>query len=1002
MDKFSTIWQRLTTPSGYLEPPHRQRAQHLASLVLGFLVIGSLLSLVQLATLEDPQTRFFRISGSLLTILLLFISYRLSRTRFYLAGAVTFILFLDLMISYSARSMNVQQTTGAATLMIIFLIPILLGVMFLPFRYSALATLLHLALVVLLSVSVLDLSLRQASSSLLVPLSFVVALFYFFVHERIGQEHERQAELREHAEHLHLSHLLLEKRVQERTAELQTTNESLQQQILERIQAEQALRESESRFRIISELVSDFAYVYARAPNGGFVNEWRTDAFKHITGYDFDEAWPKRSYFALPVHPRHEFLAQEHMRTLLSGQVALGEWSLLTREGQLRWVQVIDRPILNEAGQVVRIYGSAQDITRRKEAEELLRQRNRELATMNSVTGTASQTLELSLLLSTLQQQLYQALHIPGGGIVLYDEMARTFEMQHSWGPAGAVWRLLPFATHCEPAIRQQTVVYDPDLWPLLAVDKALAETTWPGWKSHLCVPLVASHEVKGALRVLSQGEPFSDEQVTFFTNLGQQVGIAIQNAQLYEQVLSGRERLRRLAQQVVAAQENERQTMSRELHDEAGQTLTALKFHLAMIRDDLPLPTAPNSGAATIHRHLDDAVALVEQTMTRVRALAHGLRPEILDDLGLHAALSDLCRDFAGHTQLKVDYAGLRPPPLSSEAEISLYRFVQEGLTNVVKHAEATEVKVRLRHDGRTVYLTVTDNGRGMPRATALLGSEGGMGLAGMQERLALVNGSLEIVSQPGQGTQLEAQVPLPPHQAGQQTVSGSQEETRPGLIRVVLAEDHHVVRAAVAQWLNKEPDIRVVGEVTEGGTLLAAVLDLQPDLLIMDAQMPNHKVVEATISLLSHLPDLRILILTAYDRREYLVGLLNAGIHGYVLKDDAPETLVQAIRAVAGGGQWLSPRLMPLLTDPAGSTPTEPLAQLTGREMDILRLMVEGSSNEQIAQALTLAPQTVRNHARNLYGKLGVSSRLEAVLYAMSHGLAPLSGPAGDEPTS
>ena len=1000
MDKFSTTWQRLTAPSGSLEPPHRQRAQHLASLVLGFLVIGSLLSLVQLAALEDPQTRFFRVSGSLLTILLLFISYQLSRTRFYVAGAVTFILFLDLMISYSARSMNAQQTTGAATLMIIFLIPILLGVMFLPYRYSVLATLLHLALVVLLSVSVLDLSLRQASSSLLVPLGFVVALFYFFVHERIGHERERQAELREHAAQLRQSHLLLEERVKERTAELRMTNESLQRQILERTQAEHALRESESRFRTISELVSDFAYVYARAPNGSFANEWRTDAFQHITGYDFEEAWPKRSYFALPFHPRHEFVARQHMQTLLSGQVAVSEWCLLTREGLTRWVQVIDRPILDEAGQVVRIYGSAQDITRRKEAEDLLRQRNRELATMNSVTGAASQTLEMSLLLSTLQQQLYQVLYVPGGGIVLYDETARAFEMQLSWGPAGAVWRLLPFATHCEPAIRQQAVVYDPDLWPLLAADKALTETTWPGWKSHLCVPLVAGHEVKGALRVLSQGEPFSDEQVTFFTNLGQQVGIAIQNAQLYEQVISGRERLRRLAQQVVAAQENERQTMSRELHDEAGQTLTALKFHLAMIRDDLPVPTGPNAEAATIHRHLDDAVALVEQTMSRVRALAHGLRPQVLDSLGLHAALSDLCREFTGHTQLEVDYAGLRPPPLSSEAEISLYRFVQEGLTNVVKHAEATQVKVRLRHDGQAVYLTITDNGRGMPRATALLGSEGGMGLAGMQERLALVNGSLEIVSQPGQGTHLKAQVPLPPRQ-GRLTPGGSQAET-PGLIRIVLAEDHHVVRAAVAQWLNKEPDIRVVGEVTEGGTLLAAVLDLQPDLLIMDAQMPNHKVVEATSALLSRLPDLRILILTAYDRREYLVSLLNAGIHGYVLKDDAPETLVQAIRAVVGGGQWLSPRLMPLLTDPAGSTPAEPLAQLTGREMDILRLLVEGSSNEQIAQALMLAPQTVRNHARNLYGKLGVSSRLEAVLYAMNHGLAPLSGPAGDDPTT
>ena len=206
---------------------------------------------------------------------------------------------------------------------------------------------------------------------------------------------------------------------------------------------------------------------------------------------------------------------------------------------------------------------------------------------------------------------------------------------------------------------------------------------------------------------------------------------------------------------------------------------------------------------------------------------------------------------------------------------------------------------------------------------------------------------------------------------------------------IRVVLAEDHHVVRTAVAALLSKEPDIEVVGEVADGKSLIATVARIQPDILVMDAQMPNHKPVEATRALHETHPDLGIVVLSAYDLPEYVVGLLKAGADGYVLKDDPSDMLLRAIRAVADEEEWVSPRVAAVLVDSVRSGAGDSSAKLTDRELDVLRLMAHGHKNSDIARELVITKQTVKNHVTNIFRKLGVETRVEAVLYAISNGL-------------
>ncbi len=182
---------------------------------------------------------------------------------------------------------------------------------------------------------------------------------------------------------------------------------------------------------------------------------------------------------------------------------------------------------------------------------------------------------------------------------------------------------------------------------------------------------------------------------------------------------------------------------------------MTALKINLDMIRASFP----PEQGE--VQQKLAEAVDTTDQTMEQIRRLAHGLHPPVLDKFGLGPAIEGLCDDFSGKTHLDI-HAHLDPlPSLDDQMAISLYRVLQEALTNVVKHAEATMVEVALIHDGEFIELSVRDDGQGFVPAVERAISPSGMGLAGMQERVELVGGELRLRSTPGLGTRIMVRVP-------------------------------------------------------------------------------------------------------------------------------------------------------------------------------------------------------------------------------------------------
>ncbi len=208
---------------------------------------------------------------------------------------------------------------------------------------------------------------------------------------------------------------------------------------------------------------------------------------------------------------------------------------------------------------------------------------------------------------------------------------------------------------------------------------------------------------------------------------------------------------------------------------------------------------------------------------------------------------------------------------------------------------------------------------------------------------------------------------------------------------VRVVIVDDHPIVRAGMRMVLDGVPGIQIVGEGTNGQDALRQVAELHPDVLVLDVNLPDISGLEVTRRLHAQGTATAVLILTVRNDSQMVFDLLQAGAAGYVLKDDTLETLGSALQAVANGEIWLSSRITEQVIQRAlgeAKAPSKPSPGLTPREMEVLRLLALGLDNEAIAQNLTLTMRTVQNHVSTIYGKLGVNSRAEAILYAIRRG--------------
>ncbi len=215
--------------------------------------------------------------------------------------------------------------------------------------------------------------------------------------------------------------------------------------------------------------------------------------------------------------------------------------------------------------------------------------------------------------------------------------------------------------------------------------------------------------------------------------------------------------------------------------------------------------------------------------------------------------------------------------------------------------------------------------------------------------------------------------------------------------ITRILLVDDHQIMREGLMSLMANEPDLEVVGDASDGRQAVQLAKRLKPDLVVMDISMPGLSGIEATRQILEELDRARVLALSMHADPRFVAGALEAGAHGYMIKDCTSQELLECIRTVAGGGTYLSPQVAEVVVKGfvrrlGEETGTPPASVLTPREREVLQLLVEGHAAKAIAERIHLGVKTVETHRRNIMEKLGLKSMVDLIKYAMREGVVSL----------
>jgi PAS domain S-box-containing protein len=521
---------------------------------------------------------------------------------------------------------------------------------------------------------------------------------------------------------------------------------------------DEMLKEEDDRFRQLVELSPDAVGIQSE-DQIIYMNSAGLDLFG---ASDLNDLIGKSVWDFVPADTKGIVLSRFKQMREEGKEAPLVELELLRLDGKKVDVEVTAIPF-SYAGKPA-IQAIFRDLTSRKRVEKEIRQRNVELAALNAIASTVSQSLNLQKILNGALDDVLQ-LEVLGGevhGLVfLLNEMTGELTLAAQTGiPEDHPCLESPPALGeclCGLAIERGRVVISEDCWK----DERHSRS-WPTMLPHkdICIPLTVRGKVLGGMNIrLPMKKDITENVTQLLTSVGGQISGAIENAQLFEAVDLHRERLRVLGARLAEAEETERKQLSRELHDQVGQNLTALGINLNILKSQLP----PND-ADRMLTTLDESMALVEQTAERIRDVMADLRPPMLDDYGLVATLRWFGEQYASRTELSITIFGEEPSPrLESPAENALFRVVTEALTNVTKHAAATQVIVSVECTEEVLRLVITDNGVGFDSTIPQEpGEDYGWGLITMAERIESVGGRLWIESLPAHdGTKVYAVVP-------------------------------------------------------------------------------------------------------------------------------------------------------------------------------------------------------------------------------------------------
>lgn len=603
-------------------------------------------------------------------------------------------------------------------------------------------------------------------------------------------------------------------------------------------------------------------------------------------------------------------------------------------------------------GQFVTVF---EDITERKHAEGALRASESRFKLLSDTAGRLLATEDPQGLVNELCTEVMVHLDCQVFFNFLVDETADRLHLNaYSGIPEQEADRIerLDFGTSvCGCAARERQRIVLEDI--LHKVDERAELVKSYGIQAFCCHPLMVQGRLIGTLSFGTRNRPqFSSEDLELTQTVSNQVALAMQRIQsqqalrhanevleekvrqrtaaledsvgtLQEEILQrkrAQEELRRvneklniraaqlraLAGELTMAEQKERKRLARVLHDGLQQHLAAAKMRVGWITIQL--------GQGDLKRMADEIEAMIGESIRMSRSLSADLSPSILHEGGLAAGLEWLSRWMRDQHQFTVDLDLKKIPEPPEDVKIMVFESVRELLFNAVKHAGVRSAVVGLQPVESGIRLTVSDRGQGFDasRLTPEGNLGGGFGLFSIRERIGLIGGVLDIDSAIGKGSRFDITVPIAPPPvvslASHRSAAYGEEESTTGTeddIQVIIADDHPLFRDGLARLINREPDMQVVGQACNGQEAIDLAHRFQPDVILMDINMPVVDGIEAACAIHQALPAIRIIGLSMYEDNECIQAMREAGAADYHNKGCATPDLMVSIRAVSGGGE-------------------------------------------------------------------------------------------------
>ena len=694
-------------------------------------------------------------------------------------------------------------------------------------------------------------------------------------------------------------------------------------------------KKSEQPKRLLAAIVDTSEDAIISKTLDGVITSWNSGA-ERLFGYTAEEAVGKNiKELTIPAELQQE--EDEILTRLGSGErIEHFETARVRKDGTRLDVSLSISPLRDAAGRVIGASKVARDISGRIAAERALAERVRQQKALFHLATELHQAVRMEDVCNAALDAILDALPCDRAAVLLYDQSGSLRFV--SWrGLSEAYRKAVDGHSPWKAEERDPQPICVGDLEAADLSDAVRAAVRAEGIRALAFIPLVSHQKLIGKfMTYYNAAHPFSNAEIELSLTISRALAYCIARKRGEEALRQSEERFRRLVEtleeqvrgrtqelevrnaevlrqseqlrdlssRLLQAQDEERRRIARELHDSAGQILAGLGLDLATIAKSAP------DNVPLVAEAIEHSEQLVKELTEGIRTMSYLLHPPLLDETGLEEALRCYARGLSERSGLQVT---LEIPAdferLSAEAELVIFRIVQEALTNIHRHSHSRTALIRIGRDAASVFAEIQDHGEGIPREklSEIQSHGSGVGIRGMRERVRQLKGEMKIESD-GAGTTISVVFPVAEVARAKQEgarvlawpTTPKPESAGMQAMRILVVDDNAVMRRAIRGLTANEARWQVCGEAATGGEAVEKALELQPDVILLDINLPDVNGVDIARGLRKHMANVVILIMSHHDPQVLLPGALEAGANGCLDKGDLAQGLLRGLASV------------------------------------------------------------------------------------------------------